>query len=334
MFKTEFAQPYFLLLLLLLPIWAYLWFRQRKTYFANFRLSTTQGFSTAPRTFKTHFRWLPQLLRLLCLACVIVALARPQLPMQAADITAEGIDIVLSLDESGSMMARDFKPDRFEASKKVAAEFIAMRPDDRIGLVSFAGESYTRCPLTTDHVVLTDLLAETQMGMLAGGTAIGMGLANAARCLKNSKAKSRVIILLTDGVNDGGYIQPTQAVEMVKKLGLCVYTIGVGTKGLAEVPTDAINARGERIFTMGRTEIDEQLLQFIAEQCNGKYFRAVDETALKEIYAEIDKLERSKIQSTSIKRYEEYFAPWLFSALFLLMCEIILQVWVFRSVLD
>jgi Ca-activated chloride channel homolog len=334
MFKTEFAQPYFLLLLLLLPLWAFWLHRQRKTFFANFRFSTAQGFISTPKTFKTQYRWLPQLMRFLCLTCIIVALARPQLPMQSADVTSQGIDIVLCLDESGSMMARDFQPDRFGASKKVAAEFIKMRPNDRIGLVSFAGESYTRCPLTTDHVVLTDLLMTTEMGLLSSGTAIGMGLANSARCLKNSKATSKVIILLTDGVNEGGYIQPTEAVETIKKLGFRVYTIGVGTNGLAEFPTDAIDARGERIFQPMQVVIDEQLLKFIAEQCNGQYFRAVDEQGLQEIYAEIDKLERSKILSTSVKLYEEHFAPWLFCALFLLAVELVLKVTLFKSVLD
>ena len=334
MFKTEFAQPYFLFLLILLPFWAFWLYKQQENYYPSFRFSTAQGFLKAAGNFKTKFRWLPLAARFICLTFIIIALARPQLPMQSADVSAEGIDIVLSLDESGSMMARDFKPDRFEASKKIAADFIKMRPDDRIGLVSFAGESYTRCPLTTDHVVLTEELLTTEMGFLESGTAIGMGLATAARCLKNSKAKSRVIILLTDGVNEGGYIQPNQAVEMVKKTSICVYTIGVGTKGLAEFPTEFIDAQGERIFQPVQVQIDEQLLKYIAEQCNGKYFRAVDEESLKQIYSEIDKLERSKIQSTSVKLYEEHFQPWLFSALLFLAAELILKVFVFKSALD
>lgn len=265
------------------------------------------------------------------MASIIVALARPQLPLQSIDIQSEGIDIMLAMDVSSSMLAQDFSPDRLEASKQVAADFINRRPNDRIGLISFSGESYTRCPLTTDHVVLQELLSTMQCGLIGDGTAIGMGLANAVKRLKDSKAVSKVAILLTDGVNNAGYASPPQAAEAAQKLGVRVYAVGMGTRGKARSPI-AINARGEYIYGFTQVEIDEALLQDIAQKTGGQYFRATDMKSLEAIYNEIDRLERSKIESTAVKRYEERFHKWLWTALLLLGAAYTLQMVVFKSI--
>jgi Ca-activated chloride channel homolog len=331
--RTEFAQAWVLWFLLLLPLVFWYYRRREQSMYPQFRFSSLAGIAQARPSWKIQFRWLPVGVRMLAVACVIVALARPQLPMQSVDVTAEGIDIMLSIDVSGSMQAKDFEPNRLEASKKVAADFVDRRPDDRLGLVAFSGESYTACPLTTDHIVLKDQLSQLQSGMLADGTAIGMGLANAVKRLKESDSKSKVVILLTDGVNNGGYTSPSQAAEAAQKLGVRVYTVGVGTRGKARVPVAGIDPNTP-MYVWADVQIDEELLQKIAGQTGGQYFRATDMESLEKIYAEIDRLERSKIESTSVRRYEEHFHPWLWAAVLLLATELLLQYTVFKSIMS
>ena len=250
---------------------------------------------------------------------MIIVLARPQKTDKFQDISTEGIDIVLAQDISGSMLARDFRPDRLEASKNIATEFISGRPYDRIGLVVFSGESFTQCPLTTDHAVLINLLREIQSGMIEDGTAIGMGLATAVNRIKDSKAKSKVIILLTDGVNNRGEIAPATAAGIAKTFGIRVYTIGVGTQGMAPYPVQT--PYGIQYQDMP-VEIDEAILQEIAQNTGGKYFRATDNDKLIQVYREIDKLEKSKIDVRQFSRKEEKF---LFPAI-LAFCMLIFEI--------
>jgi Ca-activated chloride channel family protein len=255
-------------------------------------------------------------------------LARPQKIDKYQDVTTEGIDIVLTQDISGSMLSRDFKPDRLEAAKNIATEFISGRPYDRIGLVVFSGVSFTQCPLTTDHAVLINLLREIQSGMIEDGTAIGMGLATAVNRIKDSQAKSKVIILLTDGVNNRGEIAPETAAEIAKTFGIRVYTIGVGTHGMAPYPVQTPFGIQYQDIPV---EIDEAILQKIAETTGGKYFRATDNDSLEKIYKEIDKLEKSKIDVKQFSRKEEkYLLPALF-AFCLLMLEITARNTIFKN---
>jgi Ca-activated chloride channel homolog len=255
-------------------------------------------------------------------------IARPQATDKFQDITTEGIDIVLTLDISGSMLARDFKPDRLEASKNVATEFISGRPYDRLGLVVFSGESFTQCPLTTDHAVLINLLREIQSGMIEDGTAIGMGLATAVNRIKDSEAKSKVIILLTDGVNNRGEIAPATAAGIAKTYGIRVYTIGVGTQGVAPYPVQT--PFGLQYQNMP-VEIDEAILREIAQTTGGKYFRATDNDKLVQVYAEIDKLEKSKIDVRQFNRKEEKFLLPALIAFVLLLLEIIVKKTILRD---
>jgi Ca-activated chloride channel family protein len=259
---------------------------------------------------------------------LIIVLARPQKTDKFQDVSTEGIDIVLTQDISGSMLARDFKPDRLEAAKNIATEFISGRPYDRIGLVVFSGESFTQCPLTTDHAVLINLLREIQSGMIEDGTAIGMGLATAVNRIKDSQAKSKVIILLTDGVNNKGEIAPATAAGIAKTFGIRVYTIGVGTQGMAPYPVQT--PYGMQYQNMP-VEIDEEILQQISQTTGGKYFRATDNDSLEKIYKEIDKLEKSKIDVKQFSRKEErYMIPALI-AFCLLVIEIITRNTIFKN---
>jgi Ca-activated chloride channel family protein len=249
-------------------------------------------------------------------------LARPQKSDNFQDVSTEGIDIILTLDISGSMLARDFRPDRVEASKNIATEFITGRPYDRIGLVVFSGESFTQCPLTTDHAALINLLREIKCGMIEDGTAIGEGLATAINRIKDSKAKSKVIILLTDGVNNKGLIDPMTAAEIAKTFGIRVYTIGVGTEGVAPYPVQT--AFGVQYQDM-QVEIDEEILKDIAKMTDGKYFRATDNEKLKQVYAEIDKLEKSRMEVKQFKLKEEKFDKPALIAFCLILLEVILR---------
>lgn len=271
------------------------------------------------------------ILRALTFIFFIIALARPQLTLKEEEIKAEGIDIALVMDLSSSMLAQDFKPDRLEVSKQVASDFIDKRQHDRISLAVFAGEAFTQCPLTTDHRVLKEFLAGLQCGILEDGTAIGMGLATAVNRLKDSEAKSKIVILLTDGDNNAGYIQPMTAAEIAKEFDVKIYTIGVGSRGKALAPISR-NSNGQYIFGLAPVKIDEQLLTKMSEQTNGKYFRATDEQSLEQIYSDIDQLEKTEIEVTTIKRYSEEFYRFVFLGLIFLLVEFLLRYTILRTI--
>lgn len=289
MFGFEFANPkYFLLLVLLLPMILWYVFKEKKSH-ADLQFSSLRAFRGIRHAGRVWLRHVLFALKVLAIVFLVTALARPQSSNSWQTYTSEGIDIVLGLDISTSMLARDFSPDRLEAAKEVATKFILERPQDRIGLVVFAGESFTQCPLTTDQAVLVNLLREVQSGMIEDGTALGLGLANAVNRLKDSPAKSKVVILLTDGVNNRGAIAPVTAAELAKTYGIRVYTIGVGTYG--EAPYPVPSPFGVQLQNM-RVEIDEDVLRQIATVTGGQYFRATDNSKLEQIYKEIDQLEK------------------------------------------
>jgi Ca-activated chloride channel family protein len=265
---------------------------------------------------------------MLSLACIIIALGRPQTKFDETQREGEGIDIILAIDVSGSMTAQDFQPNRMEAAKKVAEEFVDDRPSDRIGVVIFAGESFTQCPLTTDHYVLKTQISQIRNGLLEDGTAIGSGLATSVDRLRDSKSKSKVIILLTDGMNNGGLIDPSTALEIAKTFHVKVYTIGVGTEGYAPTP---VSTPLGIVMQSQKVSIDEKLLQNIATQTGGEYFRATDNESLEKIYSQIDKMEKSKVEITTFHHYSEKFYPFIFAALALLFVEIILKYTLFKK---
>ncbi len=324
------ASPYFLLLLAL-PI-LYWWYKKKKdSPTVHYTLSTTLGFKGNAPGWKAQLK--PYLNRLLGAAFVlsIIALARPQDTANSENINTQGIDIVLSLDVSPSMDVNDLQPSRLEAAKEVAIKFIKGRPSDRIGLVIFAGESFTQCPATIDHNVLIEQIENLHSNLLTKSTAIGMGLASAVNNLRQSNAASKVIILMTDGINESGTIAPETALEIAKLYGVRVYTIGVGSDGEAFVPiTDEFGnvISRQRLKVM----IDEVLLQKIADETGGKYYRATDNASLSKIYSEIDRLEKSKIEGESFTQYRECYKPFLLIALLLLALHSILNFTVFRSV--
>ena len=316
---TRFADINFLwLLLVLIPMTAYYIYRMRNGY-ATIRMSTVKGVKNIPHSIKYYLRHLPFVLRCIAVALLIIAMARPQSTDNKSNTTTEGIDIVISLDISGSMLARDFQPDRISAAKDVAAKFIMSRPNDRIGLVVFAGESFTQSPLTTDKVSLVNLLGVVQSGIIEDGTAIGNGLATAINRLKESDAKSKVVILLTDGVNNSGQIAPLTAAEIAQTYGIRVYTIGVGSEGMAPYP--AIDMWGNMTFTSMKVEIDEKILDEIAQKTGGKYFRATNNKKLEEIYDEINSMEKSRVEVENFTRYNELFLPFALAALVILLLE-------------
>ncbi|MEZ5021312.1 MAG: VWA domain-containing protein [Bacteroidales bacterium] len=317
-----FENGWFLWFLLVIPLLVahYIW-RQGKAN-APVKLSTAGFFADGRKTFRHYLRHVLFAMRMAALALVTVVIARPQNVDRWQSSTTEGIDIVMALDVSGSMLARDFSPDRLEASKNVATEFISGRPYDRIGLTVFSGESFTQCPLTTDHAVLINLLRDVKSGIIEDGTAIGVGLATAINRIKDSDAISKVIILLTDGVNNRGSIDPMTAAEIAKTFGIRVYTIGVGSRGYADYPVQT--PFGTRYQKM-EVEIDEALLQQIAELTGGHYFRAVDNTSLQQVYGEIDKLEKSKIETREHSKRDEVFMSWAMAALVLIGIELLLR---------
>lgn len=327
--NISFANPDFFWLFLLLPL-AIVWyiFKQNEET-ASLRISSVQGFrrdSILPKLKPGLF-----LLRLLALSSIIVAMARPQTEdISTRTKTTKGIDIVMAIDVSSSMLARDLKPNRLSALKKVAADFIKKRPNDRIGLVAYAGEGYTKTPITTDKTIVLNALREITYGQLEDGTAIGMGLATSVNRLKESKAKSKIIILLTDGVNNSGFIEPQTAADLAIEFEIKTYTIGLGTNGNALSPI-AYNADGSFRYGMRQVEIDEELLKDIAEVTGGKYFRATDNETLEEIYDEINKLEKTEIEEFKYYRYEEKFRPWILLAGALLLLEWVLRNTIFRS---
>ncbi len=319
----HFASPYYLwLLTLLVPMIGYYVWRTLQGG-AAIQISSVAGVVRAPRTVRYYLRHLPFALRAAAFALLVVALARPQDVEQNVRTNAEGIDIMLAIDVSGSMLARDFKPDRITAAKEVAGSFIADRYGDRIGLVAFAGEAFTQSPLTTDQSTLQTLLARIRSGLIEDGTAIGNGLATAINRLRESDAKSKVIILLTDGVNNQGQIAPMTAAEIAKAQGIRVYTIGVGSEGMAPYP--AIDMFGNLTFVNQKVEIDEKVLKAISDMTGGKYFRATDKDKLKAVYNEINQLEKSKIEVTEHISYHELFLTWVLAALGLLMAEFLLS---------
>jgi Ca-activated chloride channel homolog len=323
------ANPGFLYLLLVLPIAIiWYWFRNIKNS-AEIRVSSLSSFSGVKRSWKVMFRHSLFVLRLVAIIFLIIALARPQTRSSWSATTTEGIDIVISLDISGSMMAEDFKPNRLEAAKKIGVDFISGRKNDRIGLVIFSGESFTQAPLTTDHAVVKNLMMEIKNGMIQDGTAIGMGLANAINRIKDSEAVSKVVILLTDGVNNQGAIAPLTAGEIAREFGIRVYTVGIGTKGKAPFP---VKTPFGIQYHYEESDVDEPTLTKIAEMTGGKYFRATDNSSLKEIYREIDLLEKSKIDVIEYRKKTEAFLPLVVMAALLFLLEFLLRNTLFRSI--
>lgn len=326
----EFANPQFFWLLLLLPA-AIVWYVfKRKQETASLKISSLKGFKTTT-SFLTKLKPLLFVLRLLALTMLITALARPQTTnISTRTKTTRGIDIIMAIDVSSSMLAKDLKPNRLEALKKVAAEFIKERPNDRIGLVVYSGESFTKTPVTTDKSIVLNALGEIDYGVLEDGTAIGMGLATSVNRLKESEAKSKVIILLTDGVNNTGFIDPETAAGLAIEFDIKTYTIAIGTNGMALTPV-AYNPDGSFKYSYREVEIDEKLLKNIAEQTGGKYFRATDNEKLSAIYEEINKLEKTEIEEFKYTQYEEKFRPLALLAGGLLVLELLLKYTVFRS---
>ena len=330
----EFAnREYFLLLLLIIPyiLW-YVMFRKKSE--PTIRMADTFAFRYAPRSWKVMLMPVQLLLRLLAFTLLVVALARPQTHDSLKNETIEGIDMMLAMDVSTSMLAEDLRPNRIEAAKTVAAEFIAGRPNDNIGLTIFAGEAFTQCPMTIDHAALLSLLQNVRTdiaarGLIEDGTAIGMGLANAVSRLKDSQAKSRVVILLTDGSNNRGDISPMTAADIAKSLGIRVYTIGVGTNGMARYP---ITAGGSTQYVQMPVEIDTKTLSDIAKGTDGKFYRATNAKELSDIYHEIDQLEKSKIDVQRYSRRYEAYQVFALGALLALLLEVLLRITVFRRI--
>ncbi|WP_314333275.1 VWA domain-containing protein [Capnocytophaga sputigena] len=328
--NITFANPQFFWLLLVLPLmvaWYVYWNKKSKP---NITLSSTIAFKkiSSWKDYLYHFLFA---LRLLAVALIIIALARPQTHSENAQTKiTDGIDIVMAIDVSSSMLSQDLKPNRFEALKKVASQFVKDRPNDRIGLVVYAGESYTKTPVTTDKGIILSSLAELTYGQVEDGTAIGMGLATAVNRLKESKAKSRVIILLTDGVNNTGVIDPLIAAELAAEYGIKVYTVGIGTNGMALSPY-ALNPDGSIMYQMLQVEIDESLMKKIAQITHGRYFRATNNQKLQQIYDEINKLETSKIEEFKYTEVDEKFRLLVIIATILLLLEFLLKHTIFRN---
>lgn len=316
---VTFAYPFVLWLLLFVPVLAYWYWKKRDTISPSFTFSSLQIFGRVPKTLKEKLAHLPAWLKIAALAFFIIAAARPQSFSSGENFYAEGIDIAMVLDISGSMLAEDFKPNRVDAAKKVIDEFIAGRTNDKIGLVVFSGESFTQCPLTIDYSVLRNLLKDIRTGMIEDGTAIGNAIANGVNRLKDSKAKSKVMILLTDGVNNRGEVDPLTAAQIAQKFGIRIYTVGVGTIGEAPYPFQT--PFGIR-YQMVPVDIDENILKQISGITAGKYFRATDNRKLVQIYEEIDRLEKTRVEVTSYRNAKELFYSWAFFGLFFLLADI------------
>ena len=324
-----FANPeYLFLLLLLLPIVGWYIYELRKSD-ASVQVSDTRVLAAQPKSIRIWLLHVPFVLRIAVITLISIALARPQLTNKWSSQSTEGIDIMMALDISGTMLAEDLRPNRLEAAKKVASDFVIARPNDQIGLVVFAGESFTQCPLTTDHAVLVNLFKSVEYGMVEDGTAIGLGLANAVNRMKDSETKSKVIILLTDGSNNRGDIDPQTAAEIAKTYGIRVYTIGVGSYGQARGPVQT--PIGKQYITMDN-EFDETTLRSIAETTGGQYFRAKDNTSLKAIYDQIDQMEKTKLRVREFSKHTENFMPFLYAALICLLLELIIRYFVLRTI--
>ena len=327
----EFANPQILWLLAVVPLYVAYYVWRSLQGGASIVISSTDSLRTAPRTIRYYLRHLPIALRAAALALIVVASARPQTIEHEEKTTTEGVDIVLAIDISGSMLARDFRPDRLTAAKEVAAQFVANRQGDRIGLVVFAGEAFTQTPLTTDQSTLQTLLGRLRSGVVEDGTAIGNGLATAVNRLRESDSKSKVIILLTDGVNNSGHIAPKTVAEIAKEQNIKVYTIGIGRNGTAPYPV--FDERGREVYTVDmKVEIDEKILEAIAEQTGGEYFRATNKSTLEEIYKKIDSMEKSKVEKFDITHVHEEFLRYLLWALALLIVEFVVKYIVLKRI--
>ena len=325
-----FANPgYLFLLLLLIPVvgW-YIW--KLRNARASVQLSSTDSLRRQPKSLRVWLIHVPFALRVMVITLVSLALARPQLSNRWQSESTEGIDIMMALDISGTMLGEDLKPNRLEAAKTVATDFVLSRPNDQIGLVVFAGESFTQCPLTTDHAVLVNLFQSVKFGMIEDGTAIGLGLANAVNRMKDSETKSKVVILLTDGSNNRGDIDPMTAAEIAKTFNIRVYAIGVGSYS-KEVRVPIHTPYGVQYGTMS-SEFDESTLRNIAQMTGGEYFRATDNNSLKAIYQQIDQLEKTKIRVREYSKRTEHFAPFLLAALLCLLMELLLRFFILRTV--
>lgn len=324
----SFANPAYLLLLLLIPVigW-YIW--QLHDQDASIQMSSSSTLSREPKSLRVYLLHVPFVLRVAVIVLLSLALARPQLSNRWSKESTEGIDIMMALDISGTMQAEDLKPNRLEAAKAVATDFVIDRPNDQIGLVVFAGESFTQCPLTTDHAVLVNLFKSVKFGMIEDGTAIGLGLANAINRMKDSETKSKVVILLTDGSNNRGEIDPQTAAEIAKTYGIRVYAVGVGSHGQARVPVQT--PMGTQYMMMD-SEFDEETLRQIASTTGGAYFRATDNSSLKKIYEEIDQLEKTKLRVREFSKRTEHFAPFLIAAVMCLLLEIIIRYFALKTI--
>ncbi|MBZ0184559.1 MAG: VWA domain-containing protein [Melioribacteraceae bacterium] len=320
--NVTFAYPYILIGLVIIPFMVFLYFFKSKKKIPVINYSNTEIFNELKPTLKERLKDVPFILRIIAIALLIIAAARPQTFSSGENIYTEGIDVAMVLDISGSMLAEDFKPNRLEAAKNVIDEFVSGRTTDKIGLVIFAKESFTQCPLTIDYQVLRGLLTEIKSGMIEDGTAIGNAIANGVNRLKESSAKSKVLILLTDGVNNSGEIDPITAAQIARQFNIRIYTVGVGTVGQAPYPFDT--PFGKR-YQMVPVEIDEEVLKNVADITGGKYFRATGNKKLEEIYQEIDKLEKTKVEITSYRQATELFYSWALLGLLLLITENILS---------
>ncbi len=327
----EFLNPEFLWLLVLIPALAIWYFIFRKNDSAALTIASTKGFTVAP-SIVSKLKPMLAVLRLTAITLLIIALARPRIvEVSSHTKTNKGIDIVMAIDVSASMLARDLKPNRLEALKTVANEFVIQRPNDRIGIVVYAGESFTKTPITSDKRIVRNTISEIKWGDLDGGTAIGMGLGSAVNRLKESKAKSKVIILLTDGVNNTGFVDPKTATELAVGLDIKVYTIGLGTNGTASFPYAKDPKTGKLLFRNSPVEIDEELLKYIAKETEGKYFRATDNTKLKAIYEEINKLEKTEVEEFKYYNYDERYRLLVILAGLFILIEVLLKNTIFRS---
>jgi Ca-activated chloride channel family protein len=329
--KITFLNPEFFWLFLLIPVAIGWLFWKRNKQSATLKISSLQGFK-GTKSILVQLKPVLNVLRILALSCLIIAMARPRtVDVSNKTKTTKGIDIVVAVDVSGSMLAKDLKPNRMEALKRVAADFVNERPNDRIGLVVYASEAYTKTPVTSDKAVILDAIRSIKYdNVLQDGTGIGMGLATAVNRLKDSKAKSKVVILLTDGVNNAGFIEPETASDIAQQYGIKVYTIGIGTNGMAEFPY-AIAPNGQFLFQMMKVEIDEKLMQSIAKKTGGKYFRATSNDKLAQIYNEINKLETTEIEELKFYDYDEKYRAFVLLAGFLLLLEVGLRNTVYRS---
>jgi Ca-activated chloride channel family protein len=328
MIGINFAQPAYLFLLIIIPILIWWYVKGVRNQQLTLPFPGLKWISTIKPSFRQRMVHLPFILRMVGVFFLIIAIARPQLSNRWRKVQTEGIDIVMAMDISSSMLALDFKPNRLEAAKDVAAEFIQGCPDDRIGLVVFSSECFTQCPLTTDHNVLLNLFSGVKSGMIEDGTAIGVGLSTAVNRLRFSAAKSKVVVLLTDGENNAGSIAPLTAAELAKKYSVRVYTIGIGTRGTAPYPVQS--QFGIQYQNMP-VSIDEPLLQQMAESTGGKYFRATNKEKLRDIYSEIDKLEKTKVEIQENARLHEDYVPFGLLALFLLALDGLLRLTWFRT---